>query len=175
LQDRLQKHNEQLNKCGGKLVETVSHLAEEHFGTARLEVVVFGSVSVGVAIEGSDIDIGVQGLESESPESFKNAICSFEGLLKTQDFVLTTEAIVTARVPVLKLVPPYIHYLDHRHGEVAGQQDVDIAEGRRDLWQHHVSSRRIRLTIHSALHTLAPRTAAPQGDSADDQADIGAE
>ncbi len=87
-----------------KLHAAIKSIACTCFDNPALEVVVFGSTRSGLAIETSDVDMGVTGLPLKSKEDVETAILKLEKALSGQKFVLGAEPILTARVPVLKLV-----------------------------------------------------------------------
>ena len=65
-------------------------------------------MATGLAIEGSDVDITIQGLAIKNRQELLSYIQLLYYSLQIQNFVLQSKLILTARVPVIKLVMIYI-------------------------------------------------------------------
>ncbi len=66
-------------------------------------ITMYGSAQSGLAIEGSDIDLGVTGLSLYSHESVVAAIEKLEAEIKPEPYVTNLEPVKAARIPVLKV------------------------------------------------------------------------
>lgn len=64
----------------------------------------YGSMSTGLALEISDVDIALQSLSIDSKEKHKDMIIKFSVELAKLPYVEDCQYILTARVPVIKLV-----------------------------------------------------------------------
>jgi DNA polymerase sigma len=74
-------------------------VAEQVGGCIRL----FGSYATGLAIESSDIDLGVIGVDIHNRQLLHTACLTLSNSLKLLPFVQSSNAILTARIPVIKV------------------------------------------------------------------------
>jgi DNA polymerase sigma len=81
---------------------------KKQFSPRKVEVRMYGSMKNGLAIEHSDIDLRVVGLDISSVDMVKTEIKLLEKKLRTEKYVKSTASIVTAKVPVIKLVTYYL-------------------------------------------------------------------
>ena len=66
--------------------------------------VVYGSLATGFACEESDMDVAIRGLCIDSRDKLSANITAFSKELERSQFVIRSQAIVTARIPIIKLV-----------------------------------------------------------------------
>eukprot|EP00826_Nyctotherus_ovalis_P054015 TRINITY_DN7054_c0_g1_i4.p1 TRINITY_DN7054_c0_g1~~TRINITY_DN7054_c0_g1_i4.p1 ORF type:complete len:649 (-),score=120.77 TRINITY_DN7054_c0_g1_i4:764-2710(-) len=102
--DELEAYNNSLYPvCEGirKVIETQ---AAKAFSNKAVQAILYGSASLGLALESSDVDITLTNLEALSSEGYLQNLLKFGQYLETQDFVEECKVITTARVPVIKLV-----------------------------------------------------------------------
>ena len=74
-------------------------VAEQVGGCIRL----FGSYATGLAIDSSDIDLGVIGLNIHNRQFLNSACLALSNSLKLLPFVQSSVAILTAKIPVIKV------------------------------------------------------------------------
>ena len=74
-------------------------VAEQVGGCIRL----FGSYATGLAIDSSDIDLGVIGVKLHSRQLLNSACLALSNSLKSLAFVQSSVAILTAKIPVIKV------------------------------------------------------------------------
>ena len=65
---------------------------------------IFGSIATGFAIEGSDLDIAIRGLNITTEAQFFDAMESLKNSLIKQQFISYCQDIPKAKVPIIKLV-----------------------------------------------------------------------
>ena len=74
-------------------------------GACNVQALVYGSVSTGLALEGSDMDIVFRGLEISSREQLEKEYANIKLYLeKTYPCITYIKLILTAKVPIMKLV-----------------------------------------------------------------------
>lgn len=76
-----------------------SIVAEQVGGCIRL----FGSYATGLAIDSSDIDLGVIGVNIHNRQLLNSACVTLSTCLKSLAFVQSSVAILTAKIPVIKV------------------------------------------------------------------------
>ena len=65
----------------------------------------YGSMATGLAYEASDLDLAICGLPLDTRDELIISIEKLSEKLKLDPWVLSCQPIVTARVPIIKLVP----------------------------------------------------------------------
>ncbi|OMJ90958.1 hypothetical protein SteCoe_6626 [Stentor coeruleus] len=87
--------------CINKILEKFSEIITLSFHNARIEL--FGSFASGLAIEASDVDIVITGLEFHERQELEMACDYLATILRNYTFISKLNAIHTARIPVIKL------------------------------------------------------------------------
>lgn len=77
----------------------------------NLKSKIFGSCATGLALTTSDVDIAVNRIETYDKGVLCDYILKIDEVLKGFKWVLSTKPILTAHVPVLKLVNAYLSQL----------------------------------------------------------------
>ena len=71
---------------------------------ANIETKIFGSCATGLALPSSDVDICVCGVNANTRTELIQSIMTIHEKLKKFKWVVTSKPIVTANVPIVKLV-----------------------------------------------------------------------
>jgi non-canonical poly(A) RNA polymerase PAPD5/7 len=74
-----------------------------HKGMYNISAHIYGSVAMGLSLQTSDMDIGITGLPLYSREDIETEMENLVKYLKDDRSVISAEAIIKARVPVIKL------------------------------------------------------------------------
>ena len=111
---KIQEHLQKLKSYRTKLVILLEQGITKHFAPKKVSVEMYGSMKNTLAIEHSDIDLRVIGVNLSGLEEMKAAIKLLERKLRTVKSVKSTASILTARVPVIKLVRYSEYVLDSR-------------------------------------------------------------
>ena len=82
------------------IIQKINSIVAELFGGF---VHLFGSYATGFAIESSDIDLAVIGIEFQSRNALQDACIQLANALEHLPFVITCKSIITAKIPVIKL------------------------------------------------------------------------
>eukprot|EP01022_Parablepharisma_sp_SALTPOND_P029291 TRINITY_DN7305_c0_g1_i2.p1 TRINITY_DN7305_c0_g1~~TRINITY_DN7305_c0_g1_i2.p1 ORF type:complete len:706 (+),score=59.20 TRINITY_DN7305_c0_g1_i2:361-2478(+) len=96
---KLYKYQISLEPYRKLLINTLSKAIQRCFAPKKIEVEVYGSAKNGLAIEKSDIDLRLVGLDIS-----KITIKGLEKKIRCERYIKSTTSILTARVPVIKLV-----------------------------------------------------------------------
>jgi DNA polymerase sigma len=99
----LDNHHLKLKPYRAKLIEALEKAIKKHSGPNSVELEMYGSVANSLEIENSDIDLRVVGKQFDS-ENGKIFMQQLERKLRTEKYIKSTKAILTAKVPVIKLV-----------------------------------------------------------------------
>lgn len=102
--DDLEAYNNSLHPVCECIRRAIEAQATKAFAKQAIQAVLYGSASLGLALESSDVDITLTSLEALSSEGYLQNLLKFGQHLETQDFVEECKVITTARVPVIKLV-----------------------------------------------------------------------
>ncbi len=103
---KVEREQASLEPYRNRLVGAVERAIQKYFGGRKIELEVYGSTRNGLAIERSDIDLRIVGLNVEGGEDLRTQIKGLEKSLRTEKYIKSTTAILTAKVPVMKLVSP---------------------------------------------------------------------
>lgn len=87
-----------------RLVESINRAVKRYLSPVQVEIETYGSLANGLAVEHSDIDLRVTGTQHMEGEEIKAAMSILEKKLRTECYVKSIKAILTARVPVIKMV-----------------------------------------------------------------------
>eukprot|EP01022_Parablepharisma_sp_SALTPOND_P027806 TRINITY_DN67_c0_g1_i1.p1 TRINITY_DN67_c0_g1~~TRINITY_DN67_c0_g1_i1.p1 ORF type:complete len:1062 (-),score=106.09 TRINITY_DN67_c0_g1_i1:1462-4647(-) len=98
----LQQYKKRQEPYRKQLISTLERKIKSTFG-AETSIQLYGSTQSNLAIECSDIDIGITGLSLYSHQDAEESILKLETVIKSEPYIRATESITTARVPVLKL------------------------------------------------------------------------
>ncbi len=152
--------NVRLDSPRQKLAEALQSRIKDAFPGANVATQIYGSTISGLTIESSDIDIGVMGLILASRQDIEAALLRLATALKSATFVESAEPIVTARVPVLKLICDLdmdsrteqkvdITFNDERSRQV--ERGVEAAEFCRGLMRRFKYLREVSLVLKDTL------------------------
>lgn len=89
----------------------------------------FGSYATGLAIDTSDIDLAVVGVEFSSRKSLQEACMQLASALEHLPFVVSCKAIITAKIPVIKLSADLVMYSGEHICEMIDITFVNKVEG----------------------------------------------
>ncbi len=101
---KIHEYHQRLESYRAKLLGLLEQSIIKHFAPKKVTVEMYGSMKTNLAVERSDIDLRVGGLPASGPEDIKQAAKLLERKLRTVKSVKSTAFILTARVPVIKLV-----------------------------------------------------------------------
>ena len=82
------------------MLEKISAIVSELLGGF---IQLFGSHATGLAIQSSDIDLAVIGIEFSNRKALQDACVSLGKALESLTFVISCKTIITATIPVIKL------------------------------------------------------------------------
>lgn len=100
------------------ILERISALVSDLLGGL---IQLYGSYATNLAIDSSDIDLAVYGIEFQNRENLQQACISLAGALEILPFVISCKAIVTAKIPVIK-----VHADMKIFSKVPGTEMIDI-------------------------------------------------
>jgi len=103
LYKNLKLHRKKQSPYQTKLISTLKNKITTVLGE-NAEVQVYGSLKSGLDIESSDIDIGIAGVIIYSREDVIEYVNRLVEEFRSENYICGVEAIITARIPILKLV-----------------------------------------------------------------------
>eukprot|EP01022_Parablepharisma_sp_SALTPOND_P015049 TRINITY_DN2098_c0_g1_i1.p2 TRINITY_DN2098_c0_g1~~TRINITY_DN2098_c0_g1_i1.p2 ORF type:complete len:189 (-),score=6.67 TRINITY_DN2098_c0_g1_i1:823-1389(-) len=84
----------------GKLEESV----KKSLAPQPAKLIVYGSTTVGLDIETSDIDTSIVGIKAENRADMCDALIRLEEELKTRNYFESIKVILESKIPIMKLV-----------------------------------------------------------------------
>jgi len=105
------EHVKVLTEGSNKLIKSrilvykrIEHCVARTFPSNNMKTKIFGSCATGLALTTSDVDIAVSGIETYDRATLCESLSKISEVLKNFKWVLSNKPILTAHVPVLKLV-----------------------------------------------------------------------
>eukprot|EP01022_Parablepharisma_sp_SALTPOND_P008133 TRINITY_DN135259_c1_g1_i1.p1 TRINITY_DN135259_c1_g1~~TRINITY_DN135259_c1_g1_i1.p1 ORF type:complete len:926 (+),score=101.21 TRINITY_DN135259_c1_g1_i1:106-2778(+) len=122
ISDRVNSHCKEISQYNGKqskywgtLAKNIETLLKKCFRNSDAKVKIYGSAKTGLAIETSDLDLGIIGILFNNRKEVEEAIERLAKFITLENYVVSSEAILTARVPVLKLVTDLAKIVGEKH------------------------------------------------------------
>ena len=103
-QKRIDLYNRKRKEQRQNLISKISETIKKVFTEQEIFIEVFGSFETELALETSDIDLGIHGLSMNYQEEISESLAIIEKKLKEARFITSVMSITTASVPVVKLV-----------------------------------------------------------------------
>jgi len=100
----IQLLNKQQEKHREVLIQLIESDVQKCFNDKNLKAVIYGSARIGLAIESSDLDIGITGTKFQNRHDVEIAIEKLNEFLNNCSYIASSEIILTAKVPVIKLI-----------------------------------------------------------------------
>ncbi len=111
LERDIYEHVKVLTEGSNKLIKSrilvykrIEHCVARTFPSNNMKTKIFGSCATGLALTTSDVDIAVSGIETYDRATLCDSLSQISEVLKNFKWVLSNKPILTAHVPVLKLV-----------------------------------------------------------------------
>lgn len=101
---KLENFHKTLEPFRTKLLEVLAKAIKKSLEPNQVEVEMYGSMRNGLAIENSDIDLRITGLDLCGQDEIREMILKLEKKIKSERYIKSLTSITTAKVPVLKLV-----------------------------------------------------------------------
>eukprot|EP00826_Nyctotherus_ovalis_P061215 TRINITY_DN8689_c0_g2_i8.p1 TRINITY_DN8689_c0_g2~~TRINITY_DN8689_c0_g2_i8.p1 ORF type:complete len:735 (+),score=165.51 TRINITY_DN8689_c0_g2_i8:1107-3311(+) len=118
--NKLNAHYAVLCKAYELIVRVIEETATKVFGNG-VKGRLYGSVATGLVLEDSDVDIALENIGAATNEKYIENLIVLGEYFKSQAFVKDCKTILTARVPVIKLVSPSICRVGDRGGEAGSE------------------------------------------------------
>ena len=111
---RLETYHKILEPYRKQLVTALAKAIQRHISQKKVDVEIYGSVKHGLAIEKSDVDLRLIGLNTANSGNSIEILKVLEKKIRSERYIKSTTLITTAKVPVIKLVSSYIDFIESR-------------------------------------------------------------
>lgn len=108
------------------MLEKINNIVSELLGGY---IHIYGSYATGLAIESSDIDLAILGVDLHSRQLVQTACIQLASALKQLPFVVSVNAIITAKIPVIKLQTDLKYFSGIQSHEMIDITFIDTFEG----------------------------------------------
>ncbi|OMJ75525.1 hypothetical protein SteCoe_25303 [Stentor coeruleus] len=108
------------------MLEKINNIVSELLGGY---IHIYGSYATGLAIESSDIDLAILGVDLHSRQLVQTACIQLASALKQLPFVVSVNAIITAKIPVIKLQTDLKYFSGIQSYEMIDITFIDTFEG----------------------------------------------